>query len=197
MNTTKLRSDSHWSKLNKEQRQRLEKWLFDDGLTYEEVLQKAKSDLGIAASLSSLKRYRARAVQDQLLYQLTDGTAIARCPKRANGQRKYSHAMASRLAGMRVFSMFLGQPDQEKNLIAMLRLMVRDGAAAGMAESMEKLCELKADWLTLKKEMAEFEVTKFFLRKHLKDNQVQTKQPENGSPESEPARVFPERIKND
>jgi hypothetical protein len=197
MITTKLRSDSHWSKLNREQRERVEKWLFDDGLSYQEVLQRAKAELGITASLSSLKRYRARAAQQQLLYQLTDGTAIARCPKRANGQRKYSHAMASRLAAKRVMDMFLGQPDQEKHLIAMLRLMVRDGAVAGMAESMEKLCELKGDWLTLKREMAEFEVTKFFLRKHLKDNRMRTKQPENGSPESASARVFPERIKND
>ena len=194
MNTTKLRSDSHWSNLNREQRERLEKWLFDDGLSYQEVLQRAKAELGIAASLSSLKRYRARAAQQQLLYQLTDGTAIARCPKRANGQRKYSHAMASRLAGMRAMDMFLGQPDQEKNLIAMMRLLIRDGAAEGMLQSMKELCAIKRDWLDLKHEMAGFEVTKFFLQKHLKDNRVRTKQPENGSPESASAREFSEGI---
>src|SRR5580704_12988719 len=53
----KLRSDSHWS--------RLDQWLFDDGLTCVEVLKRAKEELSVTASLSSLKRYRQRAARWQ------------------------------------------------------------------------------------------------------------------------------------
>jgi hypothetical protein len=188
----KLRCDSHWSRLDKKQTGRLEQWLFDDGLTYEEVLRRAKEELDVTASLSSLKRYRQWATQKHLLYQLTDGTAIARCPKRADGTRKYSHAMASRLAGMRAMDMFLGNPKQERNLIAMMRLLIRDGAVAGQAENMAATREFQRENLKIKREIAGFEVMKFSMRNQLRAKKLEMKASKNSPPASASARVFPE-----
>jgi hypothetical protein len=189
----KLRSDSRWGRLNKAQLNRLDTWLFDEGLTYEEVLKKAQAELGITASLSSLKRYRARAAQQQLLYQLTDGTAIARCPKRADGARRYSHAMASRLAGMKALDMSLGGPGQEKNLVALMRQLVRDGAVQGMIKNMVETRELRREGLELRREKTEFEVTKFYLRNQLKAKKLEMRKAENGPPASACAREIPEK----
>jgi hypothetical protein len=188
----KLRCDSHWSQLEKEQRERLEQWLFDDGLSYQEVLRRAKEEWGVTASLSSLKRYRQWAAQKHLLYQLTEGTAIARCPKRADGTRKFSHAMASRLALMRAREMFLGNPKQERNLIAMMRLLMRDGAAAGQLENMAAMCELRRASNEIRREKAEFEVTKFQMRNTLRMKKLEMKASKNGPPASASARVSPE-----
>jgi hypothetical protein len=189
----KLRADSHWSRLNKEQRERLDGWLFDDGLTYEEVLRRAKEELGVTASLSSLKRYRQRVAQQQLLYQLTDGTAIARCPKRADGARKYSQAMAARLAGMRAMDIMLGQPGQERDLVAFMRQLIRDGAVQGMVEHMAGMRKLKRDELELKRDMADFMVMKFYKRKQLKAKKLEMKAFKNSPPASASARVNPEK----
>ncbi|MDB6022714.1 MAG: hypothetical protein JWQ04_2571 [Pedosphaera sp.] len=53
----KLRSDSKWSRLPAKQREQVLKWLFDDGLSYETALRRARKQFGIKASVSSLKRF--------------------------------------------------------------------------------------------------------------------------------------------
>lgn len=191
----RLRMDSRWGRLNKEQRELLDQWLFDGGLAYKEILERAKTELGVTASLSSLKRYRKWAAQRHLLHQLTDGTAIARCPKRADGQRKYSHAMASRLAGMRAMDMFLGGPKQQDDLIAIMRLLIRDGATQGRLENLMKLREIKREELDFKRELAEIQVTAFRERNWLRQTLMEIKMMKNGTPPSASARVSPEKSK--
>ena len=191
----KLRSDSHWTELNKEQRALLDKWLFDDNLSYVETLKRAKAEFGIEASLSSIKRYRARAAQGHLLYQLTDGTAIAKCPKRADGARKFSHAMAARMAMMKAMELMSDRSGQQKNLVAFLRLLVRDNAASGMVKVMAEACEIKRDWLELKHEIAAFQATKYFERNRLREKRLDAKLAKNRPPKTASARVNPEGFK--
>lgn len=192
----KLRSDSHWSRLGKEQRERLDDWLFEDGLTYEEVLRRAKEELGVTASLSSLKRYRQWAAQKHLLYQLTDGTAIARCPKRADGARKYSHAMAWRLAYNRAMDLFLGRPGQEKDLVALLRMLIRNEAVTSTIQNMAKMQELQRDCLQFRRKIADFEVMKFNERNRLRARKMELEARKKSPPASASARVFSESLKN-
>ena len=189
----RLRMDSRWGRLNKEQRELLDQWLFDGGLSYKEILQRAKTELGVTASLSSLKRYRKWAAQRHLLHQLTDGTAIARCPKRADGQRKYSHAMASRLAGMRAMDMFLGGPKQQDDLIAVMRLLIRDGAVRGQLENLVKRREFKREELDFKRELAGIQVTAIRERNQLRRILMEIKTMKNGPPPSASARVSEEK----
>src|SRR5579863_1660697 len=57
---SKTRSDAAWSGLSPEQRETLERWLFEDQLGYEEALERARSELGYAGSRTSLQRFYHR-----------------------------------------------------------------------------------------------------------------------------------------
>jgi hypothetical protein len=125
----KLRADSNWSRLNREQLARLEGWLFDDNLDYAEVLVRAEKELGVAASLSSLKRYRRRVAQKQMLLELKEGISFARSSKKARKARIHTHAMTARLAGMKAMELALCERGQERQFLAFVRMLMKDQTA--------------------------------------------------------------------
>jgi hypothetical protein len=73
----KLRADSNWSGLTGEQRQTLERWLFEENLSYKETLERAKKELGIEASLGSLQRFRRRVIKERTLAAMSEAEESA------------------------------------------------------------------------------------------------------------------------
>ncbi len=86
MDGAKLRADSNWSGLTGEQRQTLERWLFEENLSYKETLERARKEFGIEASLASLQRFRRRVIKERTLAAMSEAEESARRstePKRA------------------------------------------------------------------------------------------------------------------
>jgi hypothetical protein len=55
-NVNKLRSDATWSALTSEQRETIERWLFEENLSFREIEKRATSELGLAYSKSAIGR---------------------------------------------------------------------------------------------------------------------------------------------
>src|SRR5882757_5806972 len=68
----KTRSHASWNRLTPTQRETLDRWLFEESLSYEAVLPKAESELGYKGSETSLRRYYERRRQERLLTDLKE-----------------------------------------------------------------------------------------------------------------------------
>jgi hypothetical protein len=53
----KRRGDSPWSRLTVEERKQMDKWYFDENLSYPEILEKAGKEFGVQASKQTLTAY--------------------------------------------------------------------------------------------------------------------------------------------
>src|SRR5580704_17507929 len=64
--TRKPRSDSKLHGLAREQRAMVDKWLFDKGLTYQQVSEACLQMFGLKVSRSSVGRYHERMLQEKV-----------------------------------------------------------------------------------------------------------------------------------
>src|SRR5579871_2236170 len=71
---TKSKSNAAWTGLSPEQRETLERWLFEDELGYEEALERARSELGYAGSRTSLQRFYHRTATMRALRDAVEVT---------------------------------------------------------------------------------------------------------------------------
>jgi hypothetical protein len=67
MITTKTKANAAWNGLSAEQRDTLERWLFEERLGYEKALERARSELGFEGSRTSLQRFYHRTAELRLL----------------------------------------------------------------------------------------------------------------------------------
>ena len=73
----KMREDSLWNKLTPEQRELLERWLFDDNLGYTEALARVQKEFGLETTTWSLSRFFRRRAQDRPVEQLAAAAVSA------------------------------------------------------------------------------------------------------------------------
>jgi hypothetical protein len=73
----KPRTDSHWNHLTSPQRELLEKWLFDEHLSYEAALERVKTEFGQEASRPSLARYYQRRARERQMEALVEAQSMA------------------------------------------------------------------------------------------------------------------------
>src|ERR1700679_1623331 len=70
----KAKSNASWNALSPEQQQTLDKWLFEENLSYTEILPKAQTEPGFPGALSSLKRYYQRRKQEKKVEEIKELT---------------------------------------------------------------------------------------------------------------------------
>jgi hypothetical protein len=78
MKIRKMRSDSTWTALRREQREQLDDWLFEDGLGYPEVLGRVQKEFGMTASKSALSRYYQRRREERAVEDLAGAHRTAK-----------------------------------------------------------------------------------------------------------------------
>lgn len=64
----KIRGNSTWSRLTREQRERLESWLFDENMGYAKAAARVRMEFGVETSIAGMGRYyrqRARERREQ------------------------------------------------------------------------------------------------------------------------------------
>jgi hypothetical protein len=66
----KIRSDAKWLGLSQPQRATLEAWLFEDHLSYEAALARARAELRFGGSWSGLQRFHQRVARERALKEL-------------------------------------------------------------------------------------------------------------------------------
>jgi hypothetical protein len=150
----KARGDARWNQLSTKQRVALEQWLFEDRLTYEATLEKARQELGFKGSVSSLRRFYERTAEERMLRNLMGSREQVK-------QIKETPVSAEELraAGMKVVAqLFLRQvvqaPEQVKEWSRLAQLLLQ-------SESNEIRFRLKREENELRRKAMEFAREKF------------------------------------
>ena len=73
----KTRSNALWNGLSAEQRDTLERWLFEEGLSYDAALERARAEFGFEGSVGSLHRFYHRMAELRLLRDCSSSEAEA------------------------------------------------------------------------------------------------------------------------
>ena len=150
----KVKSNASWNQLSPEQQQSLDKWLFEDKLSYAEIFPKAQSELGFTGSISSLKRYYLRRKEEKQVAELEE---LKQYVAELSGAG--SDVGALRTANMKLLNSYLLQllsegPEKLKELTPTINLMLQN-------DHNDALREVKAEEHKLRREMMEFAKKKF------------------------------------
>lgn len=140
----KLRSDSAWAALSPEQRETLEEWLFEENLAYKEALERARTEFGITASLTSLVDYYRRVAQERMQRELLSVQQMAEEFDKTEVDWEGLGATAMTLVAKRMLQLAVISPGKVKELVSLGRLLVANDAI-----------DIKRRWVELEEEKVE------------------------------------------
>ena len=114
----KLRSDSKWQTLPPQQREMVLKWLFDDGLSFKQALNRARKELGINASATSLRRF---------YHHWSEERHIANLALAGGNVDKFRQA-ALKILGVATLELALNERDSDglKRLVPLVKLLLKE-----------------------------------------------------------------------
>jgi hypothetical protein len=150
----KVKSNALWNELSPEQLEILDKWLFEEKLSYAEILPRAQSELGFRGSVGSLYRYYGRRKQEKKVEEIEELKQYV-----ADMSGAGSDVGALRTANMKMLGAFLFQmlseaPEKVKEWAPVASLMVQN-------DHNEALREVKAEEHKIRREMMQFAKEKF------------------------------------
>jgi hypothetical protein len=144
----KVKSNASWTHLSSEQLKTLDKWFFEEKLSYAEILPKAQTELGYKGQMTSLKRYFLRRRKERTIEEFKEVreevAAISGAPVDPE---------AVRLASMKVLATFLFQqlrhsPQNIKEIVSVAKLIIQN-------DYNELLRDTKAEEFDLRRELKE------------------------------------------
>jgi hypothetical protein len=122
----KLRSDSNWNRLTGPQREMVEKWLFDEHLSYDATLARVKCEFGLVASRMSLCRYHQRRVREREVADLVTAQARAVSDLASDPNLSTDSVRTAAVNLMAVTTLTrLGERRALKEMASMTRLLLR------------------------------------------------------------------------
>src|SRR5258708_37859465 len=119
---SKLRADSTWNGLTPEQREKLDEWLFEEGLSYPLARERVQKELGIECSISGVGRYYRRAVETRAMEKLAEAQDTATAGNRTGGGLKSLRSSAMKVIGQRLLEKTVAGRDGNE-LVGVERLM--------------------------------------------------------------------------
>ena len=154
---TKTKANAAWHGLSKEQRETLERWLFEEGMSYRKALERARAELGFAGSIGSIHRFYHRTAADRMLRELVaDNTG--------------PNEEETRRAGMRaVGKLFLRQvtenPEGIDDWADLARMLLRS-ESIGIRRTLEaEKNEIRRAVMALAREKFEFDAAEAVMKK--------------------------------
>lgn len=144
---SKLRSDSAWSKLTREQRETLEGWLFEENLGYMEALERAEKEFGIRASLTSLAAFYQRLAEERTQKELLGIKGLAGKIDKIESNWEGLGATAMTLVAKRMLQLAVASPGRVREMASLGRLLVANEAI-----------DIKRRWVELEEEKHEEEM---------------------------------------
>jgi hypothetical protein len=145
MRRYRMRVDSTFSRLTAEQRDKLDEWLFEERITYAEILPRIAKEFGITASRSALGRYCLVRQEERAMEDLAGAD---RTTKTVNG-------MPVKVANLRESSMKL--IGRRLQLGAIQGAEVRDVASLAKVLLESERWEIQRERLALARERFQFD----------------------------------------
>jgi hypothetical protein len=152
----KVRPDARWNELSKEQLEILDKWMFEDKLSYAKILPKAQKQLGFKGQMTSLKNYFKRRQQERMLTDMGEAAVDAAQVEETGAKKK-----ALRSANMNLFHGYLFQalracPEKIKELTPLYRVAVQDDHNDALREMKDEEYKIRREAMAFAKERHQF-----------------------------------------
>jgi hypothetical protein len=122
---SKLRADSTWNGLTPEQREKLDEWLFVEGVSYEEARTRAQREWGIECSIASVGRYYRRGLNSRTVEQMEEAQDAATAVNRTGVRLKSLRDSALKVIGQRMLQKAMAGGDVKE--LAALGKLLTDG----------------------------------------------------------------------
>lgn len=157
----KVRSNALWTQLTPEQRNCLDKWLFEEEQSYEQVWQKAQAQFKYKGSKSSITRYHNRRRKEQIIEEFKDLRDEVAAVNGAPADPAAAHAASMKLLETFLFQQLRKSPDKVKEWAAVASLIVQNDYNETMREEHKLRREMKTEDQKLKREAMAFAKEKF------------------------------------
>src|SRR5258706_6978157 len=122
----KLRAESTWNELTLEQREKLDEWLFEEEVSYQEARARAQREWGIESSISSVGRYYRRGRNARMLEEMAETQQAVKALNGTGLNMKTLRSSALKVIGKRLFEKAIDGCDV-KELAVVGRLMLGGG----------------------------------------------------------------------
>jgi len=150
----KTKSEAHWNKLTPEQREILDRWLFEERQSYAAIFPRARDELGFKGSISSLQRYYARRDKERVTTEFTELRDELAALSGAPTDAAALWAASKKLLGRFLYLQMRKTPGNVKEWVPVAGLMVDN-------DRNELLRELKGNELKMREKVLEFAKEKF------------------------------------
>lgn len=147
-------TNAHWNKLPASGRKTLDNWLFEENLSFREILPRAREELGFTGGLTSLKRYYRRRRQERLVEELREVAEYMAGVSGAPADMNALRLANLRLLGRRLFLAMSEGPEELQKLAPLASMLVQN-------DHNEALRELKGEVNRIRRERLEFAKEKF------------------------------------
>jgi hypothetical protein len=121
----KVRGNAAWNGLSREKRATLEQWLFEEGMSYNTALERAKSELGFRGSRTSLRRFYERTRSERLLSGLTDTGNVARTVEKSDVSVERLRNAGLKLAAEMFLRQVATSPQNTKEWAPLAKLLLQ------------------------------------------------------------------------
>jgi hypothetical protein len=154
----KLGPNARWKGLSAAQLASLEKWLFEEGKSYDVAWERAKSEFGFAGSVSSVRRFYQRCSQERIVAGFTEAQDEA---EKINGAPASAGLM--RTAAMKVLSRLLLKrvreaPGEVKEWESLVKLLLQSEDNELRRELKQEDNEIRRQYLAFARERFHFDV---------------------------------------
>jgi hypothetical protein len=150
----KVRSDARWHELTADQKSKLEAWLFEDGMGFEEAWRRAGEELGFKGSVSSVKRFFSRRSQERVLEKLVETQADAEAIVGSPASAQLFRSASMKLVGQLLLQQVRETPGAVKEWSALAKLLL-------WSEDMESRRQLKREENEIRRENLAFAKERF------------------------------------
>jgi hypothetical protein len=120
----KPRSNSNWNQLTCPQREMVEKWLFQEHLSYDETRARVKTEFGLETSPASVGRYYRRRARERQMADLVEAQAMSDAVAAPELSTDSMRAAAVKLVAKTTLKLACERPDQLKELEALAKILL-------------------------------------------------------------------------
>jgi hypothetical protein len=155
----KVKANAAWNGLSRTQRATLELWLFEDGLSYNAALERARSELGFTGSKTSLRRFYERARSERLLSGLVDTGNLARTVEESDVSVERLRNAGLKLAAEMFLRTVAANPENMKEWAPLAKLLLQAERNESWRRIKEEENEIRERSLELARERFQHAVT--------------------------------------
>ena len=155
----KAKSNASWNKLTPKQRETLDRWLFEENLSYAVIFAKVpRADLGYKGSETSLRRYYERRRQERLLTDLKEVGQDMIEVRGLDADPNLSRKVSMQMLGAYLFRVLREAPDKVKEWAPVANLLVRNDYNEIMREAKAREHQIREKAMAFAKERYEFDM---------------------------------------